>query len=364
LPNVTTDQFRNIAKQMFEAAGATDREVNGILGALEWASLHGHDTHGVGHFPMYVKSYMGGGGGALGTIKKGGEYRILNDTPATVSIDADWCNGHYVTNEATGMVIEKAKKTGIAIGTVANCTHNGALGFYANQIVDNDMIALLFTCSGAASPPWGGVDRMLGTNPLAVGIPAKDEYPIIIDMGTSSTTWAGLNIYRRSGNLPPNLFLNEDGESTTDLSLFQMGGGPGSMKGAMANMGNNHKGYAMQLAVEMLGGVFPALMTGSEAQAVNRTLRTPATIIALNVSFFQDLDAFKTKVDERIREIKGSKKKADVDHITIPGHRGFETREKRLRDGMPIPDHYWQEIEELAKELNVDIHGVLAGAQA
>lgn len=364
MPNVTTDQFRSIAGRMFDAAGATERERNGILNALEWASLHGHDTHGVGHFPMYVKSYMGGGGGALGTIKKGGEYHIIKDTQATVSIDADWCNGHYVTSEATDMVIEKAKKTGIAIGTVANCTHNGALGFFANKIVDNDMVALLFTCSGAASPPWGGVERMLGTNPLAVGIPAKDEYPIIIDMGTSATTWAGLNLYRRAGNLPPNLFLNEEGESTTDLSLFQMGGGPGALKGAMANMGNNHKGYAIQLAVEMLGGILPALMTGTEAQAINRTLRTPATIIAIKVSFFQDVNTFKEKVDERIRELKASKKKAGVDEIVIPGHRGFETREKRLKSGIPIPDHYWEEIETLANELNVNLTDSLAGASA
>lgn len=219
MPNVTVDQFRTIADKIFKTAGATDREIGALVDALVWASLHGHDTHGLGHFPMYVRGYTTGG--PLGTVKKGGEYRIVNDTPATVAIEADWCLGHYVTNEATDMVIEKAKKTGIAIGTVANCTHNGALGFYANKIVDNDMVALLFTCSGAASPPWGGVDRMLGTNPLAVGIPAKDEYPIIIDMGTSSTTWAGLNLHRRAGNLPPNLFLNEEGESTTDLSLFQ-----------------------------------------------------------------------------------------------------------------------------------------------
>ncbi len=114
----------------------------------------------------------------------------------------------------------------------------------------------------------------------------------------------------------------------------------------------------------MMGGILPGLMTGSEAQAINRTLRTPATIIALNVSFFQDIDAFTTKVDERIREIKASKKKSGVSEIHLPGHRGFETRERRLKEGIPIEDHYWHEMEELAKELGVDLSDVFAGAKA
>ncbi len=360
MPTVTSDQFRQIASRLFKAAGATDEETHAVTESLLWASLHGHDTHGAGHFPTYVKTYMGTG--VMGAnLNKGGKPVILNETPATIAIDADWCVGHMVALLATEKVIEKAKKTGIAAATITNSPHNGALGFFVHKIAENDMIGLYFTCSSAISPPWGGVKRMLGTNPLAFGIPAKDEPPIIIDMATSSTTFAGLGVLRRhpENPIPYGLFLDDDGEPTNDLSKIT-GGTRDEQHGSMENMAGNHKGYAVQLAVDMLGGILPALMSGSEAFTRNSMLQTPSFIIALNISFFQDVDAFKGKVDERIREIRGSKRKKDVDAIYLPGERGFRTREDRSKNGIPLDDHYWNELEELAAELKVDLSDIVS----
>jgi LDH2 family malate/lactate/ureidoglycolate dehydrogenase len=359
MPIVTVDQFRQIASRLFKAAGATDEETHAVTESLLWASLHGHDTHGAGHFPMYVRTYMGAGG--MGSnLNKGGKPTIVKETPATVVIDANWCVGHMVALQATEMAIEKAKKVGIAGVTVENCPHNGALGFFVNKIVDNDMIALYFTGSGAISPPWGGTQRMLGTNPIGIGIPAKEEPPIIIDMATSSSTWAGLGVIRRNpGPAPEGILLDDDGMPTTDHSIMTGGSRDIEPHGSMTNMANNHKGYAIQLAVEMLGGVLPALMTGNEAFAKNAMLQTPSLIIAINVSFFQDVDAFTSKVDQRIREIRNSKKKRDVDAIIVPGERGARTRDKRLKEGIPFDDHYWVEMEKLADELKVDLSDLI-----
>jgi LDH2 family malate/lactate/ureidoglycolate dehydrogenase len=91
-------------------------------------------------------------------------------------------------------------------------------------------------------------------------------------------------------------------------------------------------------------------------------LQTPSFIIALNVSFFQDVDAFKSKVDERIREIRGSKRKKDVDAIYLPGERGFRTRAERSKNGIPLDDHYWKELEELAAELKVDLSDIVSSS--
>jgi LDH2 family malate/lactate/ureidoglycolate dehydrogenase len=247
---------------------------------------------------------------------------------------------------------------GIAAATVTNCTHNGSLGFYANTIAEQHMIGIATTCSQNAAPPWGGVEPFLGTNPIAFGIPAKGEWPIIIDLATSSTTWRGLNPLLQSDKpIPWGWLLDETGEVTTDREKFA----PRQGRGAMANMGNNHKGYALQLAVEMLGGVLPGLLTGHTV-ATERGLNSPSLIMAINVSFFQDVDAFEEKVAERIREIKNSKKKPGVDAIYLPGERGMHIMQERLRDGFDINEGYWNEIKEVAEQLSVPMPEVAAAA--
>lgn len=353
MPNVSVDHFRDFSNRLFQAAGANADEARIVTESLLFASLRGHDSHGAGHMPLYVQNYMGTGTFA---INKNAKPRIVKETPATVALDADGGLGQKVCMDATEMVIQKAKNTGIAAATVGNNTHNGALSYYVDRIAQEDMIGLAFTCAGACTPPWGGLDRMLGTNPLGVGIPAGKEYPIVIDMATSAATWMGLLPKLMSGGpLPAGWIQDDEGNPTTDSSNFttpQAGGG--EVHGAIANMAGNHKGYAIQLAVEMLGGILPWLMTGNEALQHGR-LTTPMFIIAINVSFFQDVDAFKAKVDERIREIKNSRKRKGADEIFLPGERGFRLQEQRMKDGIPIPDAYWGQIKELAEQLKVGL---------
>ncbi|HZP26320.1 MAG TPA: Ldh family oxidoreductase [Dehalococcoidia bacterium] len=349
MPNVSIADFRDFSNRIFQAVGATPDDASIITESLLFASLRGHDSHGAGHMPLYIQNYLGRGF----SINKEYKPRIINETPATIAVDADFGLGQKVCMDVTEKVIEKAKTMGIAAGTVGKNTHNGALAYYIDRIVSNDMIGLAFTGSGACAPPWGGVERMLGTNPIGIGVPAGQEYPIIIDMATSSATWMGLLPKLMHGDpIPEGTLLDDDGNPTTDPAKFTTPAQRGETRGAMNNMAGNHKGYAIQLAVEMLGGIFPGMLNGNEATGGGR-LTTPMFIIAINVSFFQDLQAFKDKVDSRIREIKNSKKRKGVDEILIPGERGFKLQEKRLRDGIPIPDAYWKQIQDLAAELNV-----------
>ncbi|HXG36357.1 MAG TPA: Ldh family oxidoreductase [Dehalococcoidia bacterium] len=362
MPTLTSEQFQELSIRMFKAAGATDSEAELITDTLLWASLHGHDSHGIGHLAIYARNYSAppAEGGRLRLCGPFQEYRIVKETPATIAIDGNWCMGQKVALDATLKTIEKAKQTGIAAATITNSLHNGANGYYVSKIVEQDMIGIVCTLAGAASPPWGGIERMLGTNPIAFGFPAKDEPPIIIDTTTSATSWAGLRPYLAAGKIPPGLVLNSEGEPTTNPKDFNFGSSAAG--GLMNNMAGNHKGYALQLAVEMLGGILPGLLTGNEVSREGK-LNNPALIIAINVSFFQDLDAYKAKMDERIREIRGSKRKKDVERIWLPGERGHETAQKRLREGIPMHDSYWKEIVETAEALNVDIGDLVSEPQ-
>jgi LDH2 family malate/lactate/ureidoglycolate dehydrogenase len=354
---MTADQFRAISTRLYKAAGASDEDAKYVTESILTATLRGHESHGVGQLARYLREYVNG------LIEKDGSIKIINETPATVAIDGDWCLGQKVAMVATDKVIEKAKLTGIAAATIQRTCHVGTLFDYNYKIAQNDMIGMMFTNAGASSPPWGGVQRMLGTNPLGYGIPAKEEYPIIADVATSSTSHGGLREMMVSGKpLPPGLLLDDEGELTSDRSKFTQGGG--EVHGSMANMANNHKGYAIQLAVEMLGGIFGGLTTGNEmSKGRPGIIHNPSLFIAINVSFFQDLEAFKRKVDERIREIHASRRKTGVEAIYLPGEQGFKTAEQRLRGGIPLHEEYWKQIEEQAEQLKVDLTDLL-GAPA
>lgn len=360
MPQLLADDFRKLSLDLLRAAGTRDAEAKVLTEALIFASLHAHDTHGAGHLPTYVNSYLGQG--PFGnTPQMDGEPIIVRESPGTIAIDANWCLGQKVAWDATLAVIEKARNSGIAAATVHQCSHVGALNFYTHEIVKNDMIGMAFAGAGAIAPPFGGTQRMLGTNPVSIGVPAGEEYPVLIDMSTAASTAAEIGRYLAiGGELPPGLILDNDGEPTTDPSKFTMRAGGGDPQGAMQNMGGGHKGYALQLAVEMLGGVWSGLISGQQSFVGGR-FNNPISIIAINVSFFQDIEAFKAKVDSRIREIKDSKKRQDVDEIFIPGERGFRAREKRLKEGFPIIPHEWERIVQLAEQLNValpDVEGM------
>jgi LDH2 family malate/lactate/ureidoglycolate dehydrogenase len=290
----------------------------------------------------------------FGGVKKDAKPRIVKETPATVVIEADRCIGPKVTMWATEMIIEKAKVTGIAAATVHNCVHNGTMAYYMDRIARADMIGMGFTCTGGASPPWGGVERMLGTSPFGMGFPAKTVPPIVIDMSTSATSHAGLTPMLASGKpVPEGILLDEFGEPTTDPKKFVRASGPGvQAKGSIANMANNHKGYAVQLATEILGGILPSLMSGGES-IVGASYNNPSFLIAINISFFQDLGAFKEKMDSRVKQLKASRKKPGVDEIFMPGERSYRNQERYRTEGIPVDDHVWKEIEKLADEVKV-----------
>jgi LDH2 family malate/lactate/ureidoglycolate dehydrogenase len=361
MPTVTVKQFEAISTKLFRAAGAREDEADMVTRSLLFASVRGHDTHGVGHLPLYVRNYLGEG--VFGGMNKEGSVTIVSDTPATLVIDANWCLGQKVTMNATEMLIEKARKTGIAAATINHSTHIGALSFYTAKIVEHDMIGILFTCAGACTPPLGGVERLLGTNPFSIGIPTKNEPPIIIDMATSATTWmALLPMLARGGALPEGLILDDAGEPTTDPNKFSLPWNPED-HGAIANMGGGPKGYALQVAVEMLGGVLPALMTGNEIFKEGK-FNNPCFLIVINISFFQEVEAFKEKADARAKEIRASRKKVGVDAIHLPGEKSFKTQQKRLKEGIPIHERDWEEITKLAAELKVDLSAVMGTSSA
>ena len=189
MPTIAVDAGQALTEQLLTKAGASAEDAGYITQSVMWASLRGVDSHGFAHLPIYVQMYMGTS--KLLSVNSTGSPRVTDGPSAVVAIDGNGCAGQRVMAYATDRVAAKARISGIGAASVMGCTHQGALGYYAEQLARQDMIGLIFVCSGSATPPFGGVERMLGTNPFAVSVPAGKHYPISIDMATSATTWIG-----------------------------------------------------------------------------------------------------------------------------------------------------------------------------
>lgn len=363
---ITVERLSVLCRDLFRSAGAAEADAAAITDSLMWATLRGHDTHGVGHLPLYLGMFLEDP--MLGELNKSGDFKVVGEGPSTVAIDGNRCVGQRVCLEATRLVMGKARETGVGLATVSAATHNGALGFFVSQIAEQDMIGVALACSGAACAPYGGVDRMLGTNPLAYAVPALEEPMVVADMATSATTWLGVFGVLASGDpFPEGWILDDEGRPTTDRSRFSPGTGPYSDRpplGSLASLGGAHKGFALQLGVELIGGVLAGLTTGNDVMGeragdARKRLSLPTTILAIDIARFQNPESFKGRVDERLRELRASRRSPGVDRILIPGERGAGIEQARRREGVPISDRYWEAIAGFAARVGVDVSDYL-----
>ncbi|UNB52160.1 Ldh family oxidoreductase [Mycolicibacterium sp. YH-1] len=348
------EDLEDFACNLLIKAGAREEDAAIQARQLLWASLRGHDSHGVGHLPLYAMMYLGEDpfGVGLPPVNTTGDWEVTRESASAASIDGKGCPGQVVTYHAAELAIRKAQETGVGGVTVSNMTHNGSLGYYAEMATQADCIGIVLTNSGAMSAPFGGADRMLGTNPVAIAVPGDEEGPLVIDMATTAISIFGALGLAGSGQaFPPRTVLDDNGDFTADTKEFALGRGS-DPKGSLANLSGDHKGYAIQLAVEMIAGLLAGLCTGNDSM---RTTLVSSFVLALHVPAFQDRDAFLHSVDSRLRAIRSSRKNNADGEILIPGDRGFRTEAERRQSGIPILDAYWAPMEGLARKLGVEL---------
>ena len=358
MPVLSHKQAETLCMKMLEATGLNRSDAGALLDSMMVPSLRGHDSHGIRLVMQMANRYLSN---PKAPIDK---PEILSDSEATAVWDLKFGNGAVLAAvRATEMAIAKAEKSGISTVALRNVMGLASIGYFTEMIARKDMIGMMFTqSSNPVAPPWGGASRVLGTSPIAVAIPAKNEKPILIDMATTASASRALGpliqeVISKGEQLPPGLILDDEGMPTTDPTKYQ----PQGTAGSMANMSNNAKGYAVQLLAEILGGV----LTGGDPHGdmlAGRRFTNGSTILAINVAFFTDVNTFKERVDERIRFIKGSKKAKGLDEILLPGERGFKVEAKRRKEGIPFTDADWQSFVKAAQQLNVNVDEIMKAA--
>ena len=309
------------------------------------ADLTGADAHGVFRLPQYVQRTLAGGFNPRPNIT------VTKTAPATALVDGDNGFGHLVMTHAADTAVALARDTGVAWVGVRHSNHAGAAGVYAAMPLAHDMIGIYTAVANANHMAvWGGTDMLLGTNPLAVAIPAGEEAPVVLDIATSIVSYGTIKNYRLLNKpFPPDWMVDpETGDPITDPAE----GG----HGLLLPMGG-YKGSGLAIVLGLLGGVLNGAAFGKDVVDFNAddssATNTGHFIVALDVKRFTPIDQFKREIDRHLRDLRGSKLLPGFESIRIPGGERRARREDRVKNGIPISAELMAKLDALAGAMGV-----------
>jgi L-2-hydroxycarboxylate dehydrogenase (NAD+) len=339
--NITAEQERLIVIGILKKMNVSDDDASIVADVTVDADLKGFSSHGIGRFPQYIKGLK------AGTIDPDGEISIENETVSMALLNGNHKFGHVVTYTAMEIAIEKAKETGIGVVGVHNSNHFGVAGYYSDMAIIQDMVGIVVANTEPAVAPIGGKEPIIGTNPIAIGIPSNSHY-VSVDMATSASARGKLLEAKRKGEkIPENVALDMDGNPTIDPEA--------ALKGSILPFGA-HKGYALSFMIEILAGplvraAFGKQVTGTANPAEMCTKGD--LILALDPSKFSNVETFKGEVDDFISEVKSS------GNVFIPGDMEVRNIKDRKENGIAIDKQLMEEIIEIADELSFDLNKII-----
>nr|WP_319374057.1 L-sulfolactate dehydrogenase [uncultured Methanobacterium sp.] len=338
---ITPEQELSLIIDILTQLDVPSEEASIIAEVTLDADLKGFSSHGIGRFPQYIK------GLEVGTIKPQTVLDVEKESAATALVNGNHGFGHVVTYRSMEMAIQKAKETGIGMVGIHNSNHFGVAGYYSDMAIMEDLIGIITANTEPAVAPIGGKEPILGTNPLAIGIPSGSHY-VSVDMATSASARGKLLEAKRQGRpIPENVALDAEGKPTTDPAE--------ALKGSILPFGA-HKGYALSFMIEIMAG---PLVQASYGKGVTGTANPEVTctkgdlITAIDPSKFVELDDFKQDVDDFIAQIKTDP------NVMIPGD--FEVRNVKThqKEGIPLDDTLVEQLREIATKTNVDVDDIL-----
>ena len=312
------------------------------------SDLQGSDGHGVTRLAHYARRIRAGGFNVRPNIK------VAQERAGMALLDGDNGMGHLVMKRAAEIAVEKARTTGIAWVGSQLSNHAGPASLYACMPLTHDMIGLYFAVGNANHlPPWGGLDMLLSTNPIAAAIPAGRERPIVLDMATTVAAYGKVKTKALLGEaMPEGWMIDREGKPLTDPKRADEG-----MLLPLGGMEAGYKGYGLALIIGLLAGTLNGAAMGKQVIDFNHddtsVTNSGQAIAAIDVAAFGDVDAFKARVDTLIRDLRESERMPNVGRIFVPGERSHEIRDNRARDGIPIGSALMARLDGVAAELGI-----------
>jgi len=343
-PRFTFSQINDFIGQALLSLRFPEKDALTIAQLMTQAEFQGSDGHGIIRLPAYTKRILSGG------INLNPNIKIIKEKVATALIDGDNAMGHLVMLKATELAIEKAKNTGIAWVGSQFSNHAGPASLYAKMALEHDMIGLYFAVGNANHlPPWGGLDMLLSTNPIAAAIPALEEAPIVLDMATTVAAYGKVKAKAQKGEMmPEGWMIDKEGKPLLDPTR--------SDEGFLLPIGG-YKGYGLSLVVGILAGSLNGAAMGRQVIDFNKdyktTTNTGQAIAIIDPNAFGEIDDFKRSIDQLIRDIKNSQRMPNVDKIWLPGEQSHEKKAHFMTHGVELSAALIEQLNHLAVQLHI-----------
>lgn len=279
------------------------------------------------------------------------EIRIVNETGAMALIDGGNNFGSVIGTKALQEAMKRAKDFGVGIAAVKGSNHFGTGAYYALKAIAQNQILLVMSNASQTMPPTGGVRPFIGTNPLAVGAPAGEQLPFILDMATSVVARGKIIVASQKGeSIPLGWAIDNNGNPTTDADA--------ALAGSVLPVGGP-KGYAISMFIDILSGVLTGAGFGKYVNNMYENWEQPQNVghffIALDIDKFIPIDIFKSRMDDYIRSLKDEPKAPGVKEILIPGELEFRQTDRTKAEGITLPFKVVEELAEIGKRYDLEL---------
>ena len=334
--------LRELLSKVFESCGMSP--VNGALlsDSLVAADLGGVHSHGVLRVPEYVAKLKEG-------VNPRGAPRLERDAGAALVVDGDNAMGQVAASFALHKAIDRARELGVALAAVHGSNHCGAMAYYVQACAAQGLIGLAATNALPTMAPWGGLDKIIGINPLGVAIPAGEEHDIVFDAAFSGSSHGKIRVFRQKGAAIPSTWaFDAEGRPTTDAAK--------AIEGLLQPIGG-YKGVGLALVFGLLSSLLSGAAYGTELGDMASGPKAGVDghfFLAIDIAAFQDLGEFRRRVDGVIRELRASRRAEGIDRLYAPGELEAETASAYRKDGIPLNAETIDGIRQAAQATGVD----------
>ncbi len=344
MPLLHAPEIRAFTSDCFTAVGFPRPEADLIARLMVEANLTGHETHGIRQIPRYL------GLAQSGEVKAGAPVTVVQETAATAVLDAHHTLGFVGAAQAARIAIAKAKQWKVAAVGVRNLNHVGRVGAYPEMAVAEGLVCLAFTCAqgkGKSVAPFGGLGRLIGTNPISAGFPGPQGFPILLDFATSATAANKIRVAHTRGKpTGPGWIVDDQGHPTTDPQVFIDGRGNQLPVGGE----QGHKGYGLAVMVEILSGILAGAGT---ATTVSQTLNNGTFLICIDPSAFVAMDEYDRQLSGLIDYLHAAPPAPGKSGVILPGEYEHQNRIRHTQHGFEVEDSIWQAIVAAADAIRI-----------
>jgi hydroxycarboxylate dehydrogenase B len=346
---IAADALTRFAEAIIAGTGSQPAEAKEVAVHLVEANLKGHDSHGVGMIPSYVKN------AAAGLLHPNQHAKLINEMGPIAVFDGEMGYGQVIAREATEWAIAKAKSGGVGIFALRNTHHVARVGTYGELAAAAGLVSIHFVnvlIAPGRVAPFGGMVGRFGTDPICITFPAildskgGGKPPVVLDFATSRVAAGKLRVAMNEGKaLPAGYLIDSKGNEATNPAVFYR------ENGAMLPFGE-HKGSGLALACELLAGV---LTSGGAMQEniPNNGIKNGMFSIVLDPARFGDTGWMEREAATLIDWVKSSPPRPGVEEVLIAGEPERKSREKRLKSGIPVDTNTWKELVQAAGQVGL-----------